>query len=194
VLSCFFVRWHENCQDKGKGGCFSSNIFRRYKMKKALLVAGLVVGMGFIGLQQASAYQGMGGGMGMGGGCPKGSAAYSQLDAASKAKVDKFHDETKELRKQMVMKHAEERAIMRSDNPDPTKAAKLAGEIFDLHTTIQAKAAAAGVQDLIGCGDCPGAGPGKGMGPHRGGRGMMMGGQPDPGADPAVAPAGKGAQ
>ena len=164
-------------------------------MKKALLVAGLFVGLGFIGLQQASAYQGMGGGgMGMGGGCQKGGAAYSQLDAASKAKVDKFHDETKELRKQMVMKHAEERAVMRSDNPDSAKAAKLAGEIFDLQTSIQAKAAATGVQDLIGCGDCPGAGPGRGMGSHRGGRGMMMGGQPDPGADSAVAPTGKDAQ
>lgn len=163
-------------------------------MKKALLITGLVVGMGFLGLQQASAYQGMG--MGMGGGCPKGGAAYSQLDAASKAKIDKFHDETKELRKQMVMKHAEERAVMRADNPDSVKAAKLAGEIFDLHTSLQAKADAAGVQDLIGCGDCPGAGMGmgNGKGPHRGGRGMMMGGQPDSGPEAAVAPAGKDAQ
>jgi zinc resistance-associated protein len=189
-----FVCWHENCFNGGKGGYFSSNIFRRYKMKKALLVAGLVVGMGFIGLQQASAYQGMGGGgMGMGGGCPKGSAAYSQLDAASKAKVDKFHDETKELRKQMVMKHAEERAIMRADNPDSSKAAKLAGEIFDLQTSLQAKAAAAGVQDLIGCGGYSGAGPGRGMGPHHGRKGMM-GGQADSGAEPAVAPTAKEAQ
>lgn len=166
-------------------------------MKKTLLITGLVVGMGFIGLQQASAYQGMGGGgMGMGGGCPKGGAAYSQLDAASKAKVDKFHDETKDLRKQMVMKHAEERAIMRADNPDSAKAAKLAGEIFDLQTSLQTKAAAAGVQELIGCGSCQGAGPG--MGPHRGaGRGMMMmGAQPDAGAgaEAPAAPAGKDAQ
>lgn len=165
-------------------------------MKKALLVAGLVAGIGFIGLQQASAYQGMGGGgMGMGAGCPKGSAAYSQLDAAIKAKVDKFHDETKELRKQMVMKHAEERAVMRADNPDSAKAAKLAGEIFDLQASIQSKAAAAGVQNvMIGCGGCPGSGPGRGMGPHHGGKGMMMGGQPDSGAEAAVAPNGKDTQ
>ena len=170
-------------------------------MKKTLLITGLVVGMGFIGLQQASAYQGMGGGgMGMGGGCPKGGAAYSQLDAASKAKVDKFHDETKDLRKQMVMKHAEERAIMRADNPDSAKAAKLAGEIFDLQTSLHTKAAAAGVQELIGCGSCQGAGPGMGMGHRRGGgKGMMMmGAQPDAGAgagaEAPAAPAGKDAQ
>lgn len=154
-------------------------------MKKTLVVTALVLGMGFIGLQQASAN------WGMGPGCSKGGPGYSQLDAASKTKVDKFYNETQDLRKQMVMKHAEERAIMRSDNPDPGKAAKLAGEIFDLRTTIQDKAEAAGVQDLIGCDGCQGMGPG--MGPHHGGgRGMgmgMMNGGPSAGTGAAEAPA-----
>ncbi|MBA3005872.1 MAG: periplasmic heavy metal sensor [Desulfocapsa sp.] len=147
--------------------------FRRYKMKKSLVVAALVVSMGFIGLQQASANRGMVPGQGMGG------SNYSQLDAASKAKFDKFYNETQDLRKQMVMKRAEERALMHSTNPDSAKAAKLAGEIFDLSAAIQVKAEAAGVQGLMGCGACPGPGMGMGMGmgPHHGGgRGMMNNG------------------
>lgn len=169
-------------------------------MKKTFVITALVVGMGLFGLQQASAYQGMGGGMG--GGCQKGGAGYSQLDPASKAKVDKFFSDTQDLRKQMVMKHAEERAIMRSENPEPAKAAKLAGEIFDLKTSIQAKAEAAGVQGLIGCGACQG--PGKGFGQHHGGgRGMgpnygsgqgMMNNGPDGGSAATDAPAGADAQ
>lgn len=161
-------------------------------MKKTFVITALVVGMGIIGLQQASANWGQGGPNGMGIQCLKGGPGYSQLDAASKAKVDKFYNETQDLRKQMVMKNAEERAIMRSENPDPAKAAKLAGEVFDLRTTIQTKAEAAGVQELLGCGPCQG--PGQGMRPYHGaGRGMMNAG---PGGGPAAtdAPAGADAQ
>ena len=133
-------------------------------MKKALIITALVMSMGFLGLQQASANQGMGNG------CQKGVNGYSQLDAASKAKVDKFYDETKELRKQMVMKHAEELALMNAAEPDAARVAKLAGDIFDLKAAIQAKAKAAGVQGLIGCG----CGHGRRHGMGRGmGQGMM---------------------
>lgn len=154
-------------------------------MKKALVVTALVVGMGLFGLQQASANRGMGGGS------MKGGPAYSQLDTASKAKLDKFYHETQDLRKQMVMKLAEERAVLSSTNPDPAMAAKLAGEIFDLRTAVQAKAEAAGVQGMMGCGTCQG--PGWGMRPHHGGRGMMNS-EPDDGAKVPDAPAGSDAQ
>ncbi|MBW6521584.1 MAG: periplasmic heavy metal sensor [Desulfoarculaceae bacterium] len=161
-------------------------------MKKTFVITALVVGLGFIGLQQASA-RGMGGFHGMGGQCLKGGPGYSQLDEASKAKVDKFYGETQDLRKQMVMKSAEERALMSSTNPDSGKVAKLAGELFDLKTTLQAKAEAAGVQELMGCGvGCQG--PGKGMRPHHGGgRGMMNAG-PDGDSAATDAPAGADAQ
>jgi len=155
-------------------------------MKKTLIITALVVGIVFFGLQQASANWGMGDGHGMGHGMGhgyfKGGPCYSQLDAAAKEKVDKFYNETKDLRKQIVMKHAEERAIMRSENPDPAKAAKLAGEIFDLGTTLEGKADAAGVSGLINCGNCDG--PRQGMGPH-GGR-MMKDGAGRPGGAPPV--------
>ncbi len=164
-------------------------------MKKALVITALVVSMGVLGLQQASANKGMGGGPGMGGWCQKGGPGYTQLDAASKAKVDKFYDETKDLRKQMVMKHAEEAALMNAANPDAAKAAKLAGELFDLRATIQAKAEAAGVQGLIGCGDCQGMGQGMGRGMGHGmGQGMMNAGPNNMGAGAANSPAGGGAQ
>jgi len=158
-------------------------------MKKTFVITALVMGLGFIGLQQVSASPGMGAG------CPKGGPGYSQLDAATKAKVDKYYDDTNDLRKQMVMKHAEERAIMRSENPDSAKVATLAGEIFDLKTTIQAKADAAGVQGVIGCGDCQGMGQGMG---HQGmmgkgmGKGMMNAGPHNMGDGAENTPATKG--
>lgn len=158
-------------------------------MKKALVIITLVVSMGFLGWQQASAKKGMGVGPGMGGGYQKCGVVYSQLDAASKVKVDKFYDETKDLRRQMVMKHAEEAALMHGTNPDEAKAAKLAGEIFDLRASIQDKAKAAGVQGLIGCGGCQGMGMGMGMR-----QGMMNAGPHNMGAGAANSPAGSDAQ
>ena len=160
-------------------------------MKKALVVTALVMSIGLVGWQQASANWGMGGGMhGMGGACLKEGPGYSQLDAATKAKVDKFYAETKDLRKQMVMKHAEEVALMNAANPDAAKVAKLAGEIFDLRATLQAKAEAAGVQGLLGCA-C--GHMGQGMGPGMGQGMMMKGGSNNMGAGAVNSPAG-GAQ
>ena len=161
-------------------------------MKKTLVITALVVGMGLIGLQQASA-RGMGGFSGMGGQCLKGGPGYSQLDDASKAKVDKFYNETQDLRKQMVMKRAEEQALMSSTNPDSAKVAKLAGEMFDLHTTLQAKAEAAGIQGLMGCGvGCQGTG--KGMRPYHGGGRGMKNIAPDGAVEATDAPAAPAAQ
>jgi zinc resistance-associated protein len=139
---------------------------RRNAMKKVFVITALVAGLSFFGFQQASAGCGMGGGPGMGQGCPKGNPCYTQLDAASKEKMNKFFNETKDLRKQMVMKHAEVMALMHSDKPDSAQAAKLAGEMFDLRSTMETKAEAAGVAALLNCGDF--GGPCQGMGPHDG--------------------------
>jgi zinc resistance-associated protein len=139
---------------------------RRNAMKKVFVITALVAGLSFFGFQQASAGCGMGGGPGMGQGCPKGNPCYTQLDAASKEKMNKFFNETKDLRKQMVMKHAEVMALMHSDKSDSAQAAKLAGEMFDLRSTMETKAEAAGVAALLNCGDF--GGPCQGMGPHDG--------------------------
>jgi len=142
-------------------------------MKKKIIAIVLVSGLAMA--TAASANWGRGGGPGAGncGGYMQG--AYSQqLDPAVQEKMDKFYQETQDLRRQMVVKRAEQRALMQGNNPDPAAAAKLSGDLFDLQTSMHDKAVAAGVDQYIG----PmmfggGRGPGMGFG---GGRGGRMGG------------------
>jgi len=72
------------------------------------------------------------------------------LDAATLAKMKQFHVDNQAIMKEMVMKRAEKRALMQSDNPDTKLAAQLTGEIFDLKTTIHLKADEAGVSQYVG--------------------------------------------
>ncbi|KAB2889262.1 MAG: periplasmic heavy metal sensor [Desulfobulbaceae bacterium] len=139
-------------------------------MKKKIAAIVLVASLATAGVAAAR------GGMGMGMGCPNmAPQAYQQLDDATRGKIDAFYRDTQDLRKQIVMKHAEMRALMNNQNTDPAAASKLSGELFDLQTVIQDKAKAAGVSQYVGgCGMGGGMGMGRGMGPH-GGRGMMMG-------------------
>jgi len=98
-----------------------------------------------------------------------------QLEPATKGKVDKFFKDNQALHKQIVMKQAEKWAIMQSEKPDPEAAAKVAGELFDLRTTLYDKAEAAGVAQHLRPmrGGKVGRGPGSGLG---GGAGMGMNG------------------
>ena len=141
-------------------------------MKKKIAAVVLVLGLATSGVALARGGMGMGPGMGMG--CPQGVAQYQQLDEATRTKIDGFYRDTQALRKQIVMKHAEMRALMTSQNADPAAASKLSGELFDLQATMQEKAKAAGVSQYVGGGCGMGMGGGMGMGPH-GGRGMMGG-------------------
>jgi Spy/CpxP family protein refolding chaperone len=128
------------------------------KIRKALVVVALVAGLGFTGLQQASA-RGWGGGssqQGYGYGMN-----YQMMDEATMAKVDAFRAETTELRKQIAMKRAEQRALMGSQTPDPAAVSKIAGELFDLKTEMQTRAKEAGVPMMMGH---RGKGGGKGHG------------------------------
>lgn len=96
-----------------------------------------------------------------------------QLDSATQEKVSKFFKDNQALHKQIAMKHAEKWAIMQSEKPDPQVAARVAGELFDLRTTMHDKAEAAGVSSYLrpmGGGN-GGRGPGSGLG---GGPGMGM--------------------
>ena len=116
-------------------------------------------------------------GMGMGMGCPQGQSSpmYQQLDEATQGKIDAFQRDTQGLRKQIIMKHAEMRALMNNQNSDPAAASKLSGELFDLQAAMQEKAKAAGISQCLG--PC---GMGMGMGCMNGGpggRGMRMGGR-----------------
>lgn len=143
-------------------------------MKKQIIT--LVVLAGLSVATVASANWGRGGGFGGGyGDCPM---AQGQMmipaDPAIKAKVEQFFKDNQALHKQLVMKQAEKRALLQSDKADPQAAAKVAGELFDLRTSLHDKALAAGVADYIGP-----MGMGKGMGGGQGmhGRGKGFGGR-----------------
>lgn len=144
-------------------------------MKKALLVTAVVVGIGFIGFQAANAHMGGRGMMGGGpncGNCPQGQGTTTQLTEAEQKALEKFHADTKELRKQVVVKHAELRALQNQTNPDPEKIATLTGELYDLKTTLADKAKAAGITTGA---DCPMGGPGMMGNGMMHGHGMMHG-------------------
>lgn len=144
-------------------------------MKKGIAVTALVTIIGLTGMYQASANWGHGGMRGVGEeNCPGGRMhATAQMDEATKAKFDVFFEETQSLRKDMAIKRAEKRALMQSENPDTAVAGKLAGELFDLRSSIHAKAKEAGIADFMGRGhgyrDCDGPGS------HHGRKGMVKG-------------------
>ncbi len=110
------------------------------KMKKTLMAVVLAAAIGAIGLQQASARG------------PEGKIhghvlhqQFHHLDKATKQKIEQFQKDTQDLRKQIVMKRAEEAALTRSETPDIKAVRKTAGELFDLRMAMQEKARAAGI-------------------------------------------------
>ncbi len=154
-------------------------------MKKTLVITALATVIGLTGLYQASAYKGYGDMKG--GGCngsAMGMQMPAQIDEATKAKLDVFFQDTQNLRKSIVVKRAQKRALMNSEEPDIKRVGELTGELFDLHVSMRTKAEAAGLGDIIGqrCGYGKCDGPSS----HHGRRGMM-GGQGMPGGQvPAV--------
>ena len=149
-------------------------------MKKKIAAVALVLTLATVGIASARGGMGgggcMGGGMGMNMNCPQIQGQVGQqLDKATQDKLDAFQRDTQPMRKQLVMKHAEMRALMQSEPPNPAAVSKLSGELFDLQAAMLDKARAAGVEDYVG-----GRGMGMGcgmMGGRGGGRGMMMGGK-----------------
>jgi Spy/CpxP family protein refolding chaperone len=147
-------------------------------MKKGVIVILAIMTIGFAGYRLADARSFGGGGMmGHGGGygnCDNcwGGSQQGQLDDETIKAREKFFSETEALRKNMAVKQAEMAALMNRENPDEKKAAKLAGEIFELRSELHKKAAENGLNS--GYGGCRGGGPGQGpgmKGPGMGGRG-----------------------
>ena len=91
---------------------------------------------------------------------------FQQLDQESRDKINQFFKENNALRKEIVMKQAEKRALMQSEQPDPQAVATVTGELFDLRTTMHEKAEIAGVDEYLG--------PRMGPGGHGFGRGGHM--------------------
>ena len=128
-------------------------------MKKYLVVAALVGAIGFAGMSMANARGNYGYGPGPGYGdcgggryCDKGS--YSEED---NEKASAFFEETKGLRKEIVVKRSELEALMLQENPDEKKVAKLTGDLYDLRTTMDDKADKA-FEGKAGYGPGPGYG------------------------------------
>ena len=145
-------------------------------MKKQLLALALITGLTMATV--ASADWGRGGrGQGYGDCQQMQSQMYQQLDQETKDKIKQFFKDTQPLHKEMAMKRAEKRALMKSDTPDPQAVAKVTGELFDLRTTMREKAELAGVDQYVGHGRMGGMGyMGRGHGCGKGqGGGMMKG-------------------
>ncbi len=117
-------------------------------MKKKIIVMVMVAGLALAGT--ASAQCGKGGGGYGHQGKMQGGMMYQQLDQETQDKIAKFRDDNQALRKEIVMKRAEKRALLNSTNADPAVAAKIAGELFDLRAAMREKAAAAGVDKYMG--------------------------------------------
>ncbi|MBT8346931.1 MAG: periplasmic heavy metal sensor [Desulfofustis sp.] len=107
---------------------------------------------------------------------PRMQMQYNQLDPAAQEKLDQFFTDTQDIRKEIAVKRAERMALIRSENPDPAAAGKLAGELFDLRTTMHQKAEEAGVTAYLGPMNGPRGGRDFGPGNRGMGRGQGKGG------------------
>jgi Spy/CpxP family protein refolding chaperone len=152
---------------------------RRQHMKKQIITIALISGLALAGTASANWGRGtMGGGMN----CGQLQGQFTQLDQATQDKIKKFFNDNQELRKKLVMKRAEKRALMQSATPDPKMVAAVTGELFDLRTTMRAHAVTAGVDKYLGPGrmgagsmGCNGPGNGHGRGHGKGyGQGYGM--------------------
>jgi len=83
--------------------------------------------------------------------------------------IEKFRADTNSIRKGIVVTRSELNALLRNDNPDEQKVAKLTGELYDLETELEAKAATTGVRNRYSYGHGPGM-----MGAYGRGRGGHM--------------------
>ena len=103
------------------------------KAKQVFMVVLLAMTVGLVGLQQANA-----------GVDEQDSSSsprhFQKLDDATKAKIEKFRDDTKDLRKQMAVKRAEQIALIKRDSPDVEAVRKTSGELFDLKMAMMEKA------------------------------------------------------
>ena len=146
-------------------------------MKKTLTAAAILAALTFAGIQTVSAHNGRyfnNNGYGYGYGCGNyftGNRGYVPEDQAA---LEKFREDTAAVRREIVVKRSELDALMRNDNPDETKVAKLTGELYDLETNLDSKAEAAGIDNNYNGGYGPGMM--RGYGPMMRGYGWGPGG------------------
>lgn len=120
------------------------------RTKKIIITASFATALILASLQVATAVPGA---KGQGSNHPC-TIQGQQIDEATIKAHDTFLSETKELRKKITETRTAKRAVMKSTNPDPAMASKLAGELFDLREQLRAKAKATGLpaQMMMGMG------------------------------------------
>ena len=115
-------------------------------MKKVLIAAALIGVISFAGFSMVDAHgrHGFGPDKGYGvcddSGYGRGYSSNWSGSEQDREKAAAFHEDTKEIRKQIAVKKSERRALMKQDNPDEKRVAQLTGEIFDLKEVMAEKA------------------------------------------------------
>ena len=136
-------------------------------MKKELTIAALIGAISLAGIQTVSAHSGNYSNNN------DYCGAYGTYDRTNTEKdtvaIEKFRAETNSARKEIVVKRSELNALLRNDNPDEKKVAKLTGDLYDLETELEAKAEETGVRNRYAYDHGPGM-----MGTYGRGRGGHM--------------------
>jgi Spy/CpxP family protein refolding chaperone len=136
-------------------------------MKKLITAAAIMSVISLAGIQAASAHGGnYSNNNDYCGSYGTDDRTFTEKDAEA---IEKFRAETNSTRKDIVVKRSELNALLRNDNPDEKKVAKLTGDLYDLETEFEAKAESTGVRNRYSYGHGPGM-----MGTYGQGRGGHM--------------------
>ena len=136
-------------------------------MKKLITAAALIGAISLAGIQLASAHGGYySNNNDYCGSYTTDDRTFTEKDAQA---IEKFRAETTSVRKEIVVKRSELNALLRNDNPDERKVAKLTGELYDLETELEAKAETTGIRNRYSSDHGPGM-----MGTYGWGRGRHM--------------------
>jgi Spy/CpxP family protein refolding chaperone len=136
-------------------------------MKKLVTAAALIGVIGLAGIQIASAHGGyFGNNHDSRGSYNTDDRTFTEKDAQA---IEKFRADTNSVRKEIVVKRSELNALLRNDNPDERKVAKLTGDLYDLETELEAKAETTGIRSRSSYNHGPGM-----MGSYGWGRGRHM--------------------
>jgi len=113
-------------------------------MRKLMTTVALIGAISLTGIQIASAHSGnYSNNNDYCGSYSTDDRTFTEKDAEA---VEKFRAETNSVRKEIVVKRSELNALLRNDNPDEKKVAKLTGDLYDLESELDAKAEKTGIR------------------------------------------------
>lgn len=124
-------------------------------MKKAVTTLSLLLALGFVGYNIASAGSGWGPGNGGCGGYGPRYNSQTTTDNTDQAEHEAFFEETKDIRKNIAVKRAEINALYANEAADPAQIQDLRSELVDLQDELRKIATDKGVA-IGGPWNCPG--------------------------------------